>query len=261
MTDMAAVAAIMSALDLPPGARVDARVPKKMLVEQGAPTSADKRSIQDGVEELQWLAALKPNTVAIPAFTGEEHDYSEIAVIATIFRADARATRLTELIHRAIPYPVLLITSGSGGLAVSVAPKRAAQNEGGKVVVERVVAVGELDPLAPPDTERAFLNSLTLKSQPSRDLSTVYNGWLARIEALSAARLSGLYTAGDDVPAIERRRVALEAHGRLSREVSQLRAQAAKARQISQRVDLNQKIKMIEAEMDRNKKLMLGDCA
>ena len=145
MTGMAAVAAIMSALDLPPGARVDARVPKKMLVEQGAPTSADKRAIQDGVDELHWLAALKPNTVAIPAFTDEAHDYSEIAVIAAIFRVDARATRLTELIHRAIPYPVLLITVGSGGLAVSVAPKRAAQNEGGKVVVERVVAGGDLD--------------------------------------------------------------------------------------------------------------------
>ena len=261
MTGMAAVAAIMSALDLPPSARVDARVPKKMLVEQGAPTTADKRAIQDGVEELHWLAALKPTTVAIPAFTDEAHDYSEIAVIAAIFRADARATRLTELIHRAIPYPVLLITSGPDGLAVSVAPKRAAQNEGGKIVVERVVAVADLAPLAPPDTERAFLGSLALKSQPSRDLSAVYNGWLARIEALSAARLSGVYAAGDDVPAIERRRAALEAHGRLSREVSQLRAHAAKARQISQRVDLNHKIKMIEAEMDRNKKLMLGDGA
>ena len=191
MTEMAAVAAIMSALDLPPRARVDTRVPKKMLVEQGAPTAADKRAIQDGVEEMQWLAALKPNTVAIPAFTDEVHDYSEIAVIAAIFRTEARAGRLTELIHRAIPYPVLLITSARGGVAISVAPKRAAQNEGGKIVVERVIVADGLDPVTPPDTERAFLDSLALKSQPSRDLSAVYDGWLARIEALAAARLSG----------------------------------------------------------------------
>lgn len=45
MTGMAAVAAIVSALDLPQRARVDARVPKKILVEQGAPTTADKRAI------------------------------------------------------------------------------------------------------------------------------------------------------------------------------------------------------------------------
>ena len=45
-------AAIIAALALPPEARVDERVPKKLLVEQGAPTAADKRQIQDGIEEL-----------------------------------------------------------------------------------------------------------------------------------------------------------------------------------------------------------------
>jgi hypothetical protein len=253
MTGMAAVAAIMSALDLPPSARVDARVPKKMLVEQGAPTTADKRAIQDGVEELHWLAALKPTTVAIPAFTDEAHDYSEIAVIAAIFRADARATRLTELIHRAIPYPVLLITSGSGGLAVSVAPKRAAQNEGGKIVVERVVAVADLAPLAPPDTERAFLGSLALKSQPSRDLSAVYNGWLARIEALSAARLSGDYRPSDDGQTVERRRAALEAHGAIARDIAGLRAKAVREKQLNRRVDLNIEIQRLEQALAAQK--------
>lgn len=253
MTGMAAVAAIMTALDLPPGARVDARVPKKMLVEQGAPTSADKRAIQDGVEELQWLAALKPNTVAIPAFTDEAHDYSEIAVIAAIFRADARATRLTELIHRAIPYPVLLLTAGSGGISVSVAPKRAAQNEGGKIVVERVVAVGELDPLAPQDLDRAFVASLALKSQPSRDLSTVFNGWLARIEALAAARLSGAYSPSDDGQAVERRRAALEAYGALARDIAGLRAKAVRERQLNRRVDLNIEIQRLEKALAAHK--------
>ncbi len=34
-------------------ARVDQRVPKKLLVENGAPTAADKRSIKDGIEELR----------------------------------------------------------------------------------------------------------------------------------------------------------------------------------------------------------------
>jgi hypothetical protein len=253
MTEMAAVAAIMSALDLPPGARVDARVPKKMLVEQGAPTSADKRAIQDGVEELQWLAALKPNTVAIPAFTDEAHDYSEIAVIAAIFRADARATRLTELIHRAIPYPVLLITVSSSGLAVSVATKRAAQNEGGKIVVERVVAVGDLDPQARQDMDRAFLASLALKSQPSRDLSAVYNGWLARIEALAAARLSGAYTPSDDGQIVERRRAALEAHGALARDIAGLRAKAVREKQLNRRVDLNIEIQSLEQALATQK--------
>ncbi|OJU02056.1 MAG: hypothetical protein BGN87_19765 [Rhizobiales bacterium 65-79] len=261
MTGMATVAAIVSALDLPSRARVDARVPKKMLVEQGAPTTADKRAIQDGIDEMQWLAVLKPNTIAIPAFTDQTRDYSEIAVIAAAFRPEARAARLTELIHRAIPYPVLLITTGTGGVAISVAPKRAAQNEGEKVVVERVVVAGGIDPDALHAAERAFLDSFALERQPARDLSTVYDGWLARIEALAAARLSGIFEVKDETGVIDRRRRALEEHARLAREATQLRAQAARAKQIGQRVDLNQKIKAIEIAIDRNKKLMLGGSA
>jgi hypothetical protein len=258
---MTAFTAIVSSLDLPSRARVDARVPKKMLVEQGAPTTADKRAIQDGIDEMQWLAVLKPNTVAIPAFADQIHDYSEIAVIAATFRSDARAARLTELIHRAIPYPVLLITKGAGGFAISVAPKRAAQNVGDKVVVERVVIAGDIDPNAPPTAERAFLDSLALERQPARDLSAVYDGWLTRIEALAAARLSGNYEIKDESGLIDRRRRALEEHARLAREVAQLRAQAARAKQINQRVDLNRKIKAIETAIDTNKKLLLGDGA
>ena len=248
MTETATLATIITALDLPSRARVDTRVPKKMLVEQGAPTATDKRAIQEGIDELQWIAALKPTTIAIPAFTDQTHDYSEIAVISAVFRPNARTTRLTELIHRAIPYPVLLITMGAGGGALSVAPKRAAQNEGDKVVVERLVLVGGIEPNAPSVAERSFLESLALERQPARDLSTVYEGWLTRIEALQAARLSGSYSAIDDAALIERRHDALETHFRLTREIIGLRAKATREKQLARRVDLNLEIQRLEAD-------------
>lgn len=259
MTEVAATDPIITALDLPPGARLDMRVPKKALLEQGAPTATDKRAIQDGIEEMQWVAALKPNTVAIPAFVNEGRNYSEIAVLSATLRPEARSPRLTELIHRAIPYPVLLITLSGSHAALSVAPKRAAQNEGNKIVVERIVLADEIDPGAPSAIERSFLESLALAQQPARDLSTVYDGWLVRIEALNAARVSGLFILTNEADRIDRRRSALEEHARLLREIAQLRAQAGRAKQISQRVDLNQKIKAVEAAIDRAKRLMLGD--
>ena len=218
MTGMAAIAAIVTALDLPPRARVDTRVPKKMLVEQGAPTTADKRAIQDGVDEIHWLAALKPNTIAIPAFTDEIHDYSEIAVIAATFRPDARATRLTELIHRAIPYPVLLITTGPSGVAVSVRPNVRRRTRATRLSLSALSSPATSTPPRSPVAERAFMESIALKSQPARDLSAVYEGWLARIEALVAARLSGVYEVKDEGALIDRRRTALEEHARLARE-------------------------------------------
>lgn len=254
MTTEASILAIVDALGLPPEARVDARVPKKLLVEQGAPTSADKRAIQDGIDELQWLAACKPTTIGVPAFTDEAREYLEIAVVVCAFRPGAKAARLIELIHRAIPYPVVLVTTDAEGIALSVAHKRHAQNEAGKVVIERVVSVAGLSREQLNSNEQTFLQSLALAKQSRRDLCTLYEGWLARIEALNAARLNGAFTATDDAASIERRRDALETHSRLTREIIGLRAKANREKQVNRRVDLNLEIQRLESDLATHKK-------
>lgn len=248
------IRAIVDALALPPGARVDARVPKKMLVEQGAPTPADKRAIQDGIDELQWFAACKPATVGVPAFMDDTREYLEIAVVGCAFRPAAKAARLIELIHRAIPYPVLLITSDSSGVAVSAAHKRKAQNEAGRTVIDHVVAATGLQPGADDAAQLAFMQNLPLAQQPRSDLYVLYAGWLARIEALNAARLTGAFIATDDSAAIDRRREALDAHARLAKEIEALRGKAKREKQLSRRVDLNMAIQRLEVDLATYKK-------
>jgi len=254
MTAEGAILAVVNALALPPGARVDARVPKKLLVEQGAPTAADKRAIQDGIDELQWLAACKPSTIGVPNFSDEIREYLEIAVVACVFRAGAKAARLVELIHRAIPYPVLLITLDEAGLTVSAAHKRQAQNEAGRVVIDAVVGASGLHPEAPDELERGFLQSLALPHQPRRDLWTLYEGWVARIEAMNAARLNGSYIATDEPQAVEKRRQALALSTQLVRQVTSLRAQAKREKQLHRRMDLNLEIQRLEADLASHKK-------
>ena len=81
---------LLAALDLPPVARVDRRVPKTMLYEHGAPTAADKRRISDGIEQLLWVAALKPTT-GVAEYRDEVREYLEIAVLHVTLRPPRRA--------------------------------------------------------------------------------------------------------------------------------------------------------------------------
>jgi hypothetical protein len=259
MTADVKMRAIVDALGLPPGARVDARVPKKLLIEQGAPTPADKRAIQDGIDELQWFAACKPATIGVPSFADDTREYQEIAVVGCAFRPDAKGmpaktARLIELIHRAIPYPVLLVTADQSGFALSVAHKRRAQNEAGRTVIELVVSVSGLRPDSVDATETAFLQSLTLAQQPRTDLFALYGGWQARIEALSAASLTGVFVSTDDAEAIARRRAALDAHARLTKEIETLRGKAKGEKRLNRRVDLNMAIQRLQAELADNMK-------
>ena len=77
---------LIEALDLPASSRVDQRIPKKLLLENGAPTAADKRLINDGIEELVWLAALKPTTIGVPEYRDDVREYLEIAVLRLVGR-------------------------------------------------------------------------------------------------------------------------------------------------------------------------------
>ena len=131
-------APVIDALGIPPSALVEQRVPKKLLLEHGAPTAADKRQIQDGIEEIIWVAALKPTNIGVPAFEDVVRQYLEIAVLTVELRSAARPPRLIELIHRAIPYPLVLVVEHG---EFCVARKARGHFEGFDGVVERHVIV------------------------------------------------------------------------------------------------------------------------
>ena len=125
-------APVIDALGIPPNALVEQRVPKKLLLEHGAPTAADKRQIQDGIEEIVWVAALKPTNIGVPAFEDVVRQYLEIAVLTVELRPAARPPRLIELIHRAIPYPLVLVTGHGESVTLVAGPQALVAGRGGQ---------------------------------------------------------------------------------------------------------------------------------
>ncbi len=248
---------VLDALALPANAKVEQRIPKKLLVEQGAPTAADKRQIQDGIEELQWVAALKPTNIAVPAYRDAEHEYLEVAVLTAVFRQNAKVARLTELIHRAVPYPVLLVSSFRDGdtdsIAVSAAHKRFAQNEAGKYVVDEILTTAPmaLDAVLPAATQ-AFLGSLALSGLPTRDLFQFYQGWIDGIVGFAAARITGRFALPESPEQTSRMRESVGIHLQTLDELSALRKQAGTEKQMNRLVELNTKIKRLELQLTAN---------
>lgn len=251
---------IIDALNLPAGARVDQRVPKKLLLEQGAPTTSDKRQIQDGIEEAIWIAALKPVNIGVPAFKDNVREYLEIDVLSISLRNKARPPRIIELIHRAIPYPVLLITTHIEAVNLSLAHKRWSQGEAGKVVIEGVRSTTPFRPEQATEEERRFLASLALSRLPGTNMFTLYQGWLDCVSALEAARITTVFTMPKAAGRSAALREGLDKYDQIQREIVSLRAQAKKERQVNRLVGLNLRIKDLESEMAITKeKLLMGD--
>lgn len=254
---------LIPALGLPEGCRVDQRVPKKLLLENGAATAADKRLITETIEMIQWVAALKPGTIGVPDYRDAEREYLEIAVLAVTVRGPIKAaslSRLAELVHRAVPYPVLLLLIEGQSLTLSLAHKRWAQNEADKVVLDgspqsitisglppEVGALNADEPAAA--AESAFVQSLSVMRQPQVTLYALYQGWMDCLQALLAARLTGSYQAATTPEQAAKRRQALADYQRLEAEISRLRAQAAKEKQLARQVELNLMLKRVQAEL------------
>ena len=240
---------LLDALDLPASARVDKRVPKTLLLEHGAPTPADKRQINEGIEQLIWLAALKPTTIGVAEYRDELREVLEIAVLQLTLRCTAKAGRLIELVHRAVPYPVLLIAEQGSTVGLSAAPKRWSQAEAGKTVLEGDVITVEWD--ADQDAERwpGFCAALALGQQPRINLQALYQGWIDTLLALQAAHVTGAFAVPSTAEQAGLRQGALQECTRLGREIARLRATAAKEKQMARRVDLNLQLKRLEAAL------------
>lgn len=243
---------LIAAFDLPAGALVEQRVPKKLLVENGAPTAADKRRINEGIEELHWVAALKPNTIGVPEYRDELREYLEIAVLSVILRPTAKAPRISELVHRAVPYPLVLIIVQESDLILSLAHKRWAQNEADKIVLDGDLVEVDL-PNSPPSgagTLAQFRGSLSLASQPRTHLFALYQGWLDMLLALQAACLTGTFAPATTIEQAVARRQALQECLSLEAKMASLRAGALKEKQINRQAELNLELKRLQSAHD-----------
>lgn len=242
---------MVAALNLPASCRVDQRVPKKMLAEHGGATTADRKMLTEGIEEAHWLAAIKPGTIAVPIWRDEQREYLEVAVLTVSVRSShahaAQVQRLTELIHRAIPYPVLLLLILPRNLMLSLGHKRSSQHEASKVVLDGDITSLSLALDAPPPDD--LLAAMSLDRLPHRNLMALYQGWIDVLLAAQAEGITGQFSLAATPEQAASRRAALREHVRLEQEATRLRSLAAKESQMAKRVEYNIALQQVQADL------------
>lgn len=241
-------AELHAALALPEATRLHKRVFKKLFLEHGDLRPADRRVLSDAVGTITWAHTLKPATVPIRPFRDEAREYDEIAVLDVEITDRKAAGRVAELVHRTIPYPVLLVSWDADGVSVSAAPKRLHLQDHRRVVTEAVEATAWLDGAERSPAEAAFLRSLALPGMPQTDFLALYTAWIGRILALACAELSTRFDISAERPYADRR-AALDACRSLERDIAALRATLRAESSFARKVELNTQIKQLEAAL------------
>jgi hypothetical protein len=245
---------VLDALQLPAQALITHRVPKTLLVENGAPTAADKRHIESGIEELRWVATLKPTTVGVATYADDKREAVELAVLILRLRAKAKLARLVELVHRAVPYHLMLLTQPASedkpsGVHLSLADKRWSQNEKGTIVLDGDLVQCDTGSLTDAVRER-LIESLALVRQPRTHLHALYRGWIDTLLAAKAAAITGDFVPAADAGHAQGRAEALDACADLEGRIASIRTAAAKEKQLARRVELNTQLKTLRSELE-----------
>lgn len=236
---------VWNAISFPEAALLGKRVPKKQFLESGGLLASDKKLFREYVKNVYWEYTLKPSTCPVLPFRDNEREYLEVAVLQVEMNAQKSHKRIAEIIHRVIPYPLLLgFYTETGIFSLSIAPKRFSQAEHGAFVVERFYTTGWMNSGALNDQESAFVGSLAWGNMPLQTYGTLYNAWTDRFTGYECSVRSGSFTIGRADERIERLTRCREIESR----ISELRGQLKKAA-FNRQVELNIQIKKFEQEL------------
>lgn len=245
---------LFAALGLPSAAWVEQRVPKKLLTEHSAINASDRKLIQDQVDEVQWLAAIKPSNAGVPTYEDAQRSYLELAVISISLRqaTPGQMQRVAELLHRAVPYPVMLILEAGQTLTMSMAHIRWTQQETDKTVLDGDVLMATMPvDQAASDAQSGFLAALPLHKQTRTHLHALVQSWMDTLSAWQAVAITGQFVPSTSPEAAANRREALRQCMALDIKISQLRTQANKEKQMARQVAANIEIKRLLIERQK----------
>lgn len=240
---------LYAAMGIPDGCRLNKRIFKKLFHENSQLGATDKKAFRNDIDKVVWMYKLEPNTVLIPAFEDEQREYLEVAVIQVDCKTQKRTGRVAQIIHRAIPYPLVIIFSYQSSVVFSLAHKRFSQAEEGAIVADEFFVSEWVDLTSPSDVQASFLDSLKLLALPSANLYVFYSAIVERVTALECARLTSAFSLKENSQGYALRRESIAKCRELEAEINNLRTEIKKEDQFNRRVELNVKIKELEKSL------------
>lgn len=209
-----------NALQLPKECLHKEIVPKRLLIEHGNKSSGDRSLLMASLGEVRWVASLQAANCAVPFYEDSERKVDEIQCLQVELKDSSKLEYIVELVHRAMPYPLVLCMHSTQKLWVSLASKRMSLSEKEAWVLDQKPWTFEV-------TEP--LQNWALAKQDRKHLWGLYQSWLGQVQQ-SMHAVSG--------PNAERLR-------ELNAQVDSLKRQVRKAILLKDQADLNLQIESL----------------
>jgi hypothetical protein len=237
---------------IPKACHLGKRVFKKLFHENAELGVTDKKAFNEDIDNVIWQYTLKPSTVPIQSYEDDQREYHEVAILQVDLKTLNRTSRIMEVVHRAIPYPLVVILAYEKSCALSLAHKRFSQAEKGAIVAEEFLMTDWIDLSAPTTIQQAFIDSLAISGLPHTHFFAFYSALVDRVVALDCARLCGVFRLESAAEQREARRQRLAACHEMESQIAAHKMAIEKESQFNRQVELNVEIKRLETELAAN---------
>ena len=237
-------------LAIPEKCLLEKRVYKKLFYENTDFTVTDKKWFTKDIDEISWKYTLKPELTMIHAFEEEHYEYDEIVVMEVAVHSLDHTERLSDIIHRSIPYPLFIVFLHDSTVCLSVADKRYSLTDDQSATIQKLWIIEPLIEGGLEHNERRFLEQLTFKNQPQLHLKAFYNGWLDAFYAYEISKVTGEYEIASEQEKKEQRRKALVEYHQIENDITDLRRQLKNESAFRKKMELNVEIKELQYQLN-----------
>ena len=242
-------------LNIPNNCEVNNTIFKKAFLDNADLTSSDKKIINDHIKKVTWKYCLKPETINILPYRDDKRDYLEIEIIEVQLNEISKVNRLTEIIMRAIPYPILLVLIDDDKLKLAVGDMRKNLSDSSKVTVEDFVFTDWIDTNSLDEYSKNLFAGLNISTLDSSNYYTMYKDITSKLNIYNFSKVKGEdiskleYLSNSDIKDCYDRIQELEKKREL------LKNKMKKNLSIKEKVDLNIQISRINCTITKLKNL------
>tara|TARA_R110002049_G_scaffold275725_1_gene453838 strand:- start:14924 stop:15694 length:771 start_codon:yes stop_codon:yes gene_type:complete len=245
-------------LNIPERNVLDKRLTKAFFLKNFTLSTSEKKILNNTIQQMSWLASIKPVTANIPAVINDEYKYEEIQVIVctiTDNTLDTHGEKCMQLFQKYIPYQIIVIVEDSNEFKINICDKRINKSETSKRTIERYFITNTLSKLYKNELNDAFYRALDFGNLDKTNLELLYKSYIQAVVQFQAASITGNYQKRTNARTQEDME-HLESIEQLDRDIVALSTQIKKESQLNEKVQLNIKIQKKRKEILELKKLL-----
>lgn len=231
--------------NIPTSCEVNNTIFKKLFYENTLMSKFDKKIFHKDIDKILWLYSLKEDTINIRPYKDEVREYEEIAIIQVILLNDTKLKRISEIIQKTIPYPLILVFKYGDKILFNVAHKRINKADENKNIAEEFIYTDWVNLISLSDKEEQFIESMNIKGFSFSNFYKFYSEVVDKINIFNASKYQSDFVTLNNIGSIEVKDIVDEIE-KLDIKIEGIRSKLKHEIHFNKKIDMNIEIKMIE---------------